>query len=226
MKKAERLNLIAFTDTSLPYRNFQLHSKIEIKFCSDLDVFFHEALSNEFSGMILEMKKVMSTPARERDKIFTLAANQPLMRARIHKDIAIFVDDPDRFLTDCVQKNQALIRQHERVDVNLEARISRADDYAMASEFNAKIINISETGCYLITSTDFSESHLINIKLNILSNKLPICGGLRWKTIPKSDVYGYGIQFMKIQPDQSVELLNRVITPKLSKKRATEVNSF
>ncbi|WP_320174808.1 PilZ domain-containing protein [Maridesulfovibrio sp.] len=222
MDNAEKLNLIAFTDTPLAYRNFQLHSKVEIKFCADLDGFFQEALSNDFSGMIFEMKKVMNTPTRERDNIFTIAANQPLMRTRIHKNIAIFVDDPDRFLTDCVQKKKALVRQHERVKVNLQAMVSHEDDHVMVNQSTAKITNLSESGCFLTTTADLSDNHFINIKITALSNRLPICGGISWKTDCNAKLQGYGIQFIQIHQDQTQQLYDEFIKPGLRKDTTPE----
>ncbi|NDV25532.1 PilZ domain-containing protein [Desulfovibrio sp. JC010] len=217
---SDNLSILAYTDSHQPYRNFQNHSKMEIKFCSDLEQFFQEALSHDFSGMILEMKKVMSTPARERNKIFTLAADKPLMRTRINKGAAIFVDDPDRFRDHCTQKKKALIRRNDRVNVDLQSKISHGDDHAMANKFDAEIINLSETGCYLKTDTDLSANQLVNIKICKLANQLPICGGIRWSTIPKDGVYGYGIQFMKAEPDQTAQLYTEFIKPGLKKETA------
>lgn len=215
MKHTDNLSILVFTDNPNCYENFQRHSRAAIKFCQDLDCFFKETLSSDFSGMILEMKKVMATPARERNKIFALAADRPIMRTKLKKDLSTYVDDPDSFLEDCVQKRKAQLRRHDRVNVNLNAVISREDDHAMAAEFSAEIINISESGCYLKTTIDLSDNHLVNIKINKVSNKLPICGGICWRTIPKSGYHGYGIQFIKIEQDQSAELAEQIIKPRL-----------
>jgi len=215
MKHTDKLFILAFTDNPSAYKNFQRHSRAKIRLCQDLECFFKETLSSDFSGMILEMKKVMATPARERNKIFALAADRPIMRTKLKKGLSTYVDDPDSFLADCVQKRKAHLRQHDRVNVNLNVMISHEDDHAMAAEFNAEIINISESGCYLKTTTDLSDNHLINIKINQLSNKLPICGGIRWRTIPKRGYHGYGIQFIRIAQDQSAQLAEQIIKPRL-----------
>ncbi|ACS80828.1 PilZ domain-containing protein [Maridesulfovibrio salexigens] len=217
MNCSENLSILAFTDSPRSYRNFQLHSKMKIEFCTDLDNYLHEALNSNFSGMILEMRKVMRIPARERNKLFMLAENQPLMRTRTYKGTVIYVDDPDSFRSNCIQKTKALVRQHERVKVSLPAMVSHEDDHVMVNKFNAEITNISETGCFLKTSADLSENNFINLRINTLSNSLPICCGISWKTDCSDNLQGYGIQFLQIRHDQAKQIYDEFLGPKLFK---------
>ncbi|WP_419778896.1 PilZ domain-containing protein [Maridesulfovibrio sp.] len=213
MNKAIKLSILAFTDNQLPYRNLQTHSQMDIKFCTELEHFFREALSKDFSGMLLEMKKVMDIPSRERNKIFTMASAKPLMRTRVNRNAAYYVDDPDQFYNDCTLKTKAQLRRHRRINVELPVIISYEDDHVMAKEYKAMIVNLSEYGCFMKTSTDLSDNHLVNIRINDIDNKLPICGGIRWSSTPQSGIYGYGIQFMDIKPDQSKQIHNKLIKP-------------
>ncbi|WP_320005828.1 PilZ domain-containing protein [Maridesulfovibrio sp.] len=217
MNTKMKLSILAFTDSRKPYQNFHSHSQMDIKFCTELEHFFSEALSNDFSGMLLEMKKVMEIPSRERNKIFTLAATKPLMRTRVSKNSAYYVDDPDQFYTDCTLKTKAQLRRHDRINVDLPVMISHEDDHVMAEEYKATIVNLSEKGCFIKTAIDLSGNHLVNIRINEIDNKLPICGGIRWSTTPKNGLYGYGIQFMDIKPDQSAQLLDDLIRPGIEK---------
>jgi hypothetical protein len=217
MNCSENLSILAFTDSPRSYRNFQLHSNIKIEFCTDLENYLREALNFNFSGMILEMRKVMGIPSRDRNKLLMLAANQPLMRTRTHKGTVIYVDDPDSFRCNCVQRTKGLVRQHERVAVNLQAMVSHEDDHVMVNKFSAEITNISETGCFLTTSADLPENNFINLRINSLSNRLPICCGISWKTDCTDNRQGYGIQFIQIHQDQTKQIYNEFIKPKLRK---------
>ena len=218
MDTAIKLSILAFTDNQQPYQNFHSHSQMDIKFCTDLEHFFREALSNEFSGMLLEMKKVMRVPSRERNKIFTIAASKPLMRTRVKKNAAYYVDDPDQFYNDCTLKTKSQLRRHNRIRVELPVMISHEDDHVMVEEYKATIINLSESGCFIRTATDLSGNHLVNIRISDIDNKLPICGGIRWSTTPKNGIHGYGIQFMDIKSDQSEQLFKELIRPGMQKR--------
>lgn len=219
MDTAHKLSILAFTDTQFPYRNFHSHSQMDIKFCTELDHFFREALRDDFSGLLLEMKKVMEIPSSQRNKIFTIAASKPLMRTRVKKNAAYYVDDPDQFYNACTLRSKAQLRRHNRIHVELPVMISHEDDHVMAEEYKATIINLSESGCFMRTAIDLSANHLVHIRINELDNKLPICGGIRWCSAPKNESYGYGIQFMDIKPDQSEQLRCELLNPRLQSKK-------
>lgn len=216
MYLSEKIPVIAFADSHLPYLDMDLHADLNIKFCTDLDDFFEEVLSSDFSGMILEMRKVMKTPACDRNKIFSLAAAKPLMRSKARTDSAVLVDDPIRFCKDCMLNRKGQIRRYERADVDLQIQVSREDDHVMARESCAEVLNLSETGCFIKTGTDFSENRFLHLKFHDISDKLPIYGAVRWSTTPRKGTYGYGIQFVSIRPGQKNELLERHIRPNLN----------
>ncbi|CCO22171.1 PilZ domain-containing protein [Maridesulfovibrio hydrothermalis] len=209
MPGTDRIFVIAFVDSHLPYQGMNIHSKLDIKFCTDLDSFFEEMLKTEHAGLILEMHKVMDTPALERNKIFAFAASKPVLRTRAKSKTADLVDDPDQFINNCKTKKKGRIRRFERTEVDLQIQISCDNDHAMASDFSGTIRNISETGCFIETRTDFSENKFIHIKINDISNKLPIYAALCWTKNGPDKLYGYGVKFISIQEDQSAELVKK-----------------
>lgn len=215
MPCGNKIPVLAFTESHVPYMNLDMHSDLSIKFCTEIDHFLEQALSSDFSGVILEMKKVMSTPARDRDKIFSLAADKPLLRTRAKSSKAVLVDDPVRFRADCRKNEKGQIRVHERANVELQIQVSHEDDHVMAEEFLAVVINISKSGCFFRTTTDLSANHFVHLRFHDISNKLPICGAIRWQTTPKNGIYGFGVHFISIKKDQLSELEKSHIIPNL-----------
>ncbi len=210
-----KIPVLAFTDSDVPYLDMEMHSDLKISFCTNIEQFLNEALSSEFSGMILEMKKVMTTPVNDRNKIFTLAANKPLLRTKTKSKTAVLVDDPDRFRSDCKMNRKGQLRRYKRADVDLQIQVSHEDDHVMANEYRAEVLNISEAGCFFRTRTDFSANHFVHLKFHDIRNKLPIYGAIRWQTTPKNGIYGYGIHFISIKSDQLDELCSRHIKPNI-----------
>ncbi len=215
MPSTNRIPVLAFTECQLPYRNMSINSELNIKFCTDLNQFFDEMLNCDYSGLLLEMKKVMQTPATHRDKIFSLAADRPILRVKTKSKIAVLVDDPDKFKARCQHNENGLIRQYQRANVKSQIQISTDDDRAMAKRHCGIVVNISETGCFFQTKTDFSNSKFINLKFHDINNKLPIYSGIRWMSRLKNELFGYGVQFVSIHKEQTSELLYKLIIPNL-----------
>lgn len=215
MNCTDKTPVIAFTESHVPYQGLDINSELNIKFCSDLDIFFEEIISQNFFGIILEMRKVMDTPAFDRNKIFTLAKNKPLLRSKTKNRTAILVDDPVQFQNDCRQKHKGQVRRFKRVNTDLQIQISTEEDYVMANDFYGKVINISEEGCFFRSKIDFSGNQFAHIKFNDIPNKLPIYCAIRRTSPQKDGLFGYGVQFVSIHEDQSEVLFQRYIEPNL-----------
>ncbi|WP_027720184.1 PilZ domain-containing protein [Maridesulfovibrio zosterae] len=216
MSGTDLIPVIAFTDNKLPFQNIDIAADLDIKFCTSLDHFFEEILSGDFSGVILEMRKVMQTPANDRNKVFSLAANKPVMRIKIKAGKVGFIDDLAEFKTNCIEKKKGQIRRFDRANVNIQVKLSHEYDHAMAQPISATIINISESGCFFRTETDFSNQKFINIKFDTLEDKLPVYAAIRWKTTPKNNFIGYGVQFVSIKENQKHDILEKYINPQLA----------
>ncbi|WP_432737591.1 PilZ domain-containing protein [Maridesulfovibrio sp. FT414] len=221
MNLGSRLPVLAFADNHIPYNDLGLHSELDIKFCCELDSFFTEALSKNYCGVIMEMKKVMQLPAKDRNNIFNVAADVPLLRTKASKYTVQLVDNPDIFRDNCKSQKVTNLRQFERAEVNIQVLVSPEDDHAMARIVLADVINLSEAGCLIRTRADLSANRFIHIKFHALSNKLPIYGAIRWTESSRSSFRGYGIQFVSIRQDQRTELVDRYIRPYLDANPAT-----
>ncbi|WP_320170625.1 PilZ domain-containing protein [Maridesulfovibrio sp.] len=215
--------VIAYADSGNCCPSLGTYPELNIRHCRDLESFLDEMLENDFSGVILEMKKVMSTPANDRNKIFALAAGRPMMRIRGNGRQTLPVDDPVCFRNDCMQRKTRSTRLYERVPVSLQVQLSHEDDHVMAREFYANVENLSEAGCFITTETDLSANRFVHMRFHDISNKLPVYGAIRWSAAKENGKFGYGLQFVKISDDQKQELIEKHISPNLLANSPAEI---
>ncbi|SMF41328.1 PilZ domain-containing protein [Desulfovibrio gilichinskyi] len=215
MASNEKISIIAFVDSPEPYKKSKLISEFNIKYCSTLDNFIHEVLEEKFTGLILDIQKVMRTPAYARNRIFSVAANRSLIRTKVESDKVVFVDDLSNFKQCCIDSNCIMTRINERVKINIPIRISSENDPAMANSFAGIIQNISASGCFISTTADIFDQDFLHLKFTDLSNKLPIYAGIRWIKSTDDNMEGVGVKFITIEPEQFSELQQKYITPNL-----------
>ncbi|SDL39822.1 PilZ domain-containing protein [Maridesulfovibrio ferrireducens] len=214
----EKIPVIAFVDNPEHYQKSEVTNDLNIKYCASLDLFLNEVLEEKFAGLILDIQKVMKTPIYERNRIFSISAERPLIRTKIESNKAVFVDDPSNFKLCCREKTSSMTRINERVEVDIPILISSENDPAMANSFNGAIQNISESGCFINTDVDLFDQDFIYLRFDNLSNKLPIYAGIRWTKSTKDNLEGIGVKFITITEDQKSELLIKYIKPNLNPK--------
>lgn len=215
MPSNDKISIIAFVDSPEPYKKSKLTSEFNITYCSTLDKFIHEVLKEQYTGLILDIQKVMGTPPYARNRIFSVAANSSLIRTKIESGEVTFVDDLSNFKQCCIDSNCIMIRKNERVEINLPILISSEKDPAMANSFEGVIQNLSESGCFIRTTADIFDQDFLYLKFNELSNKLPVYAGIRWIKSTDDKMEGIGVKFITIAPEQSAELQQKYITPNM-----------
>ncbi len=215
MVSAEKMTVIAFVDNPELYTRSEISSGLDIKFCASLDSFLRKVLEEKCNGLILDIQKVMKTPHEERNRIFSVAADRPLMRSKTESGKALFLDDSDAFKVNCRQTKNITTRMNERVEVHIPILISPEEDPAMANSFSGTVLNISQTGCFILTDADICDQDFLHIKFIDILNKLPIYVGIRWSKSSEDNLNGFGVKFITMAGNQPGELLERYIKPNL-----------
>ncbi|WP_291328951.1 PilZ domain-containing protein [Desulfovibrio sp. UCD-KL4C] len=215
MPSNDKLSTIAFVDSPEKYKKSPIANEFNIKYCLTLDNFIHEVLKEKFTGLILDIPKVMKTPAYARNRIFSIAANHSLIRTKVESGKVVFVDDLSTFKQSYIENDCIMSRKSERVKINIPIRISAENDPAMANSFDGMVQNISKSGCLISTTNDIFDQDFLHLKFDELSNKLPIYVGIRWIKSTNDKMEGVGVKFITITPEQSSELQQKYITPNL-----------
>lgn len=208
--------IIALTDDPALYDNSEQTSGLNIEHYSCVNTFFSAMLTKNYSGIILNMHKVMNTPCSERNKILSLAADIPIMRSIEREESTIFIDDPDIFKCRCDKQCCILSRSACPINVSIPIKISFDNDPAMAKTIAGVIHNICERGCSFHTGKEIISDDFIYLKIESLTNKLPIYSGLCRSNANGSCICGYKVRFIDIKKDQLSELQEIYITPNLT----------
>ncbi|QLA20214.1 hypothetical protein GD604_11035 [Desulfolutivibrio sulfoxidireducens] len=172
---------------------------------------FLERLSEKpCRGLVLDIQKVMRSPRAERDRLFRVSESYPILRAKVDRSgkNVLFLDDLDCFLHNCGTFCPDRKRCTIRYPVKLNALISREDDPDMREPARANILNISQSGCFVITQEDFSQSRFTHLRILELSDATPIFSLVRW-TRPWGEpgmLPGIGLVFMDVKPEQLAEI--------------------
>ncbi|WP_027179089.1 PilZ domain-containing protein [Maridesulfovibrio bastinii] len=183
----------------------QLNFPLELTYT--LEEFINRMMKDDCSGLILDIHKVMSEHPQERNRIFAIASGYPIVRTRMDKyGNRIFIDNPQVLKKENEWDAKVNVREEERVETDIQASISYENDPAMADSISVKLKNISLEGCFITTTEDFSEEQFINIRIETLSNKLPIVAGIRWYTNKTHTHQGFGVKFIKILEEQREEI--------------------
>ncbi len=198
--------IIAYLDADKPLKVSE-KIDIEIEQTYTLEAFTSRLMKGGYSGLILDIHKVMRETPQERNRIFAFASGSPVMRTKADSyGNRIFIDSPEIFMECCNGCCRTNVREEERVEIDIPAGISLESDPAMAGIKEANLKNISREGCFIATDEDLSDEHFLNIRIETLSNRLPILAGIRWRTDENHTFQGVGVRFIKIQDDQREEI--------------------
>ena len=172
---------------------------------------FLERLSgNPCRGLVLDIQKVMRSPRTERDRLFRVSESYPILRAKVDRSGGniLFLDDLDCFLHNCGTFCPERKRCTLRYPVKLNALVSREDDPAMLQAVRANILNISQSGCFVLTLEDFAGVRFVHVRIPELTDPSPILGLVRWWR-PWGEpgmLPGLGVVFMDLAPGHQTEI--------------------
>jgi Tfp pilus assembly protein PilZ len=172
--------------------------------------FLERLAGNPCQGLVLDIQKVMRSPRAERDRLFRVSEPYPILRAKVGKAgrHVLFLDDLDCFLHNCGAFCPERKRCTVRYPVKLNALVSREDDPSMQEANRANILNISQSGCFVLTLEDFSAVRFVQVKILEFSDQSPILGLVRWWRSwgAPGILPGLGLVFMDMRPGQQDEI--------------------
>ncbi|CCO22168.1 PilZ domain-containing protein [Maridesulfovibrio hydrothermalis] len=202
--------IIVFTDNPAAYDQTELTEHIDVEFCSCPDSICCAMLEKNYSGMILDMRKMMQTPCCKRDRILSLSAKTPIMRTLEEADRPICLDDHEDFICRCLK--QCCIRTGSScaISVSIPVEISLENDPAMRTTVTGTIHDLFEHGCTFHTDADLSGHTFLHLKISSLTNKLPIYAGVCREQTDLDCSCGYKVKFLDIKEDQSRELSDNI----------------
>ena len=173
-------------------------------------------------GLVLDLHKVMKSDSRNRDRLFALARNRPVIRCRRNSrtENVEFLDDLKALASKAMESLGFNTREQPRVDVALNALVSTSDDPMLSRPEKANILNLANTGCFLYTLGDFSEENFVYLRIMELSNHRPIHCAIRWRRPwgEPDSLPGLGLRFLDLAQDQMEDIRVHYLIPLASEE--------
>lgn len=198
--------VIIYTDNPEQYADSNISKYMELEFCSCPAKFCDTFLENEYSGMILDVRKTMQTPCGDRNRILSISAAVPTIRSVQKKQETIFLDDHENFICDCLNRKCRITSSSCPINVSIPVEISLEDDPAMSKSFHGTVHHLCAEGCSFHTEADIEDSNFLHLKIYPLKNRLPIFCGVRTKQNETHCSCGYRVKFLDIKPDQIADI--------------------
>ncbi len=203
--------ILIFTDRPESYHCEKISQYMNIEFCSCPEEFCCAMLRYNYSGQILDMRKVMETPCCSRDRILSFIASTPTMRTTLNAEEPVYFDNQDEFICDCLQYGGLLPGAACPLNVDIPVEISLDDDPAMARSCNGTIHHLTYNGCSFHTDADLTGNDFFYLKIYTLKNSLPIYVGVCNEQGSDFHSCGYRVRFLYIKDDQLQELSKKYI---------------
>ncbi|MBU1248217.1 MAG: PilZ domain-containing protein [Proteobacteria bacterium] len=170
----------------------------------------------ECCGIILDVKLVMTTSPKERDRLFSLAKGMPIVRARIDPEKKTpTLLDPLQCLNEQCEILQPAFRFEPRVKVRLEALWSMDSDPAMSETNEGVLLDISTNGSFLHTPHILPDEDYLHLRMLEIKKQRPVHCAVRWRrTDPGPGQFtGVGLKFIDLTDDQLAEIQSRFLKP-------------
>lgn len=203
--------IIVYTDHPESYHCENIFRHLDVEFCSCPEEFCCSMLKRNYSGQILDMRKVMGTPCCVRNRILSFTASTPTMRAMVRAKEPVYLDSRDKFLCDCLENGNFPTGSSCPLTVNIPVEISLDHDPAMVESFKGTIHDITENGCTFHTQADLSANDFLYLKLRTLENSLPLYAGVCCIQDECMHSCGYKVRFLDIKHDQREEITRKYL---------------
>lgn len=199
--------VIIYTDNPESYSDSVLSSYVNMEFCSCPDKICHCLLEKDYSGLVLDVRKVMGTPCCERNRILSLSSEVPTIRSMKRYGTPIFLDDHEDFICSCLTRQCLVQGSACRVNTSIPVEISLDGDPAMAQSVNGTIHHLSANGCSFHTDANLAGEMFLYLKIFNLKNRLPIFAGVHKEQSNAHCSCGFKVKFLDIKADQREEIL-------------------
>ncbi len=198
--------VIIYTDNPEKYIESDLSSYVKVECCSCPDKFCKALVERQYSGIILNVNKVMRTPCCDRNRILSISSGVPTIRTLEKESQPLFLDDHKNFICDCLTRKCNGSGYSCPVNVQIPVEVSLEDDPAMAQSITGTIHHISEDGCTFHTNANLADNSYLYLKIFSLNNKLPILSGVYREQNAANCSCGYEVKFLDIKDDQRDEI--------------------
>lgn len=210
MSAKKTAGLLVLADRTDLYAREMNRLEVPVTIAGSVPEFLDRLSGNACQGLVLDIQKVMRSPRAERDRLFRVSESYPILRTKVDRSgkNILFLDDVDCFLHNCGAFCPERKRCTLRYPVKLNAFLSREDDPAMLDAARGNVLNISQSGCFVLTLEDFSASRFVHVRIVELTDPSPIFGLVRWwRPWGEPGVLpGVGVVFMDVKPGQLEEI--------------------
>lgn len=169
-------------------------------------------------ALFIDVRYYIKLGAEARNRLMAVARDVPCFRIRYDHGAGGFkcIDNPRQY---CPREREESprLRMQERVQVQLNAELTKEDDPFVQHGLRTSVLNISSGGCFVYCVDNAPYVGFAYVRIQELSNKRPIYCSIRWRREwgISDSLPGLGVQFVDIQPDQVRELQDMYITPYL-----------
>ncbi|MDQ7832161.1 MAG: PilZ domain-containing protein [Desulfovibrionaceae bacterium] len=210
MSAKKAVGLLVLADKTDLYAREMNRLEVPVTIAGSVSEFLERLSGGVCRGLVMDIQKVMRAPRAERDRLFRVSESYPILRTKVDRSgkNILFLDDVDCFLHNCGTFCPERKRCALRYPVKLNAFVSREDDPAMLAAVRANILNISHSGCFVLTLEDFSASRFVHVRIAELTDPTPIFGLVRWWR-PWGEpgmLPGIGVVFMDVKPGHLAEI--------------------
>ena len=177
-------------------------------------------LNAPFNGLVLDVMATVSATQKERLLIQEISETYPVLRLRWHnsrKQIRGLVlgeildkKDPlgDFVARFCLPGRGRIFREDKRYSIHLNVLLSKDRSCSEQQAEKTVTLNLSQNGCFIVTSHDWRDVKTAWIRLMELSDQTPILVEIR-NFLPwgeQSRMPGIGVKFKDLQPGQAREI--------------------
>ncbi|WP_415716385.1 PilZ domain-containing protein [Maridesulfovibrio sp.] len=198
--------VLIYTDHPEHYQDSNISKHMDLKFCSCPTMFCNKLLGKDYSGMILNVRKIMQTSCCDRNRILSISTAIPTIRSVEKQQKTIFIDDHENFICACMNRKCNPEKSSCRINVNFPVEISLENDPAMYKSVHGTVHYLSVEGCSFHTEADLMDNNFLFLKISSLKNKLPIFCGVYTEQSSTRYSCGYMVKFLDVKPDQKNEI--------------------
>lgn len=197
--------ILVLTDTPGIYGSDLYRGDQPPVYVKNVKLLLERMAETEFSGLVLEVPKVMKADRRDRDRLFEYAGRYPVLRTRpnVRHGFMVYLDPREVFFENIEKSEGKWKRNFERVPVELPCQIARENDPSMADVRDAIILDISPGGCFIKTNPCVGNEAFVNLRIPSLGNNRPIYASVRWSRSECNDGCGMGLLFIDLTDDQA-----------------------
>jgi hypothetical protein len=136
------------------------------------------------NGIVLELKKLIRATSHEKKVLAEFIETFPTLRVTVspESDALKPLGSFDCFFgKTCPQFRPRAVRRNVRIALHLPVLVARINDPSFAAAERSHTINLSEEGCFLYSSSDWSKDRWALVRFIDLKEHRPTLVHIRWR---------------------------------------------